>query len=569
MRKLHSHYQQGRAFEKNKSLKDRKAKGVFYTPYDIVEQMVASTLNSVDLVSDPYVKLLDLSCGAGYFLLQAFELLQQSFQLSFDDILVRHPELQNNLTYDKIGKFIVENNLWGADIDPQAVSLVQAALNEAAGEVCQSNILCADSLLAGLETEEHSDFFGNSFDYIIGNPPYLGHKGVPKAYKQRLYQHYSEVYKDKSDLYYCFFKRGMELLKPSGILCYITSRTFLEGPSAAGLRNYLSAFEVEELIDFGDYRVFEDAGIAVCIIKLLKKPKTEAVKVKKLNGISGNFDCFEIESSMLGAEGWLLLEPEKRKVFQYIDSQSTHMLETIFDSSQGIITGCDKAFVLSMEETQQRNIEKSLLKKWIKNSQVDKHHIQATDKVLLYTDLIETPENFPNAMTHVEVYRDKLQQRRECQKGYRPWFKLQWGRTITSFETPKIVYPFKAAENRFAVDYEGCFCSADVYSLTLKEGYQGSFSLEYLAALLNSKLVEFYFKAFAKKISPSLYDYYPNKVLKIKLKLDSINENIEKMAIKLQDCQNAAERACILQAIDREIYNMYDLSKEQIETIEK
>jgi len=563
-------YEEGKKFEKDKSLEDRKAKGVFYTPHEIVEYMVKKNVDAIDIVKNPYVKIVDLSCGAGYFLLKVFEVLKQSFEMRYEEIMTVHPELKDRLRYDGIGRFIVENNIWGADIDLGAVELVRALLNKAAGCACNSHILCMDSLLP------EDSFWKQEFDCVVGNPPYIGHKGVPNEYKTLLYQKYGLVYRDKSDISYCFFQRGLELLKPGGSLCFITSRYFMEGPSAERLRRYLAAYDIQEIVDFGDSKVFADAGIAVCIISIRKGQPGESICIKKINDWNeyseseqiASADSFAIEKDFLREEGWLLLEPGTLALFRWMERNSSHSLEEIFESHQGIITGCDKAFVMSNEQAAQLGIEEELLKPWIKNSDVDKFLIKPSDKLLIYTDLISEPNEYPNAIAFVEAHKERLQQRRECQRGVRRWYQLQWGRNIKSFEAAKLVYPYKASTNRFAVDRQGMLCSADVYSLVLKEAFQGRFSLEYIAALLNSKAMEFYFKCFAKKISPEFYDYYPNKVLKIKIKLDEISDEIEGLVKLLYQTQNPADRKCILQAIDREIYKMYNLNEFQIAVIE-
>jgi hypothetical protein len=223
---------------------------------------------------------------------------------------------------------------------------------------------------------------------------------------------------------------------------------------------------------------------------------------------------------------------------------------------------------LTEEQAKELGIEEELLRPWIKNSHVEKHSIRPTDKLLIYSDIIEDSAKYPKAIAFAQKHMDKLLQRRECQKGVRQWYQLQWGRTPKCFENPKLVYPYKAGANRFAVDRQGLYCSADVYSLQLKEIYCGCFSLEYIAALLNSKTMEFYFKCIAKKISPKFYDYYPNKVLKIRLKLDKVNKNLEELVSLLYKTQISAERTCILQSIDREIYKMYDFNENQIKIIE-
>ncbi len=564
-------YQQGRTHEKNKGLQARKETGVFYTPEEIVDHMVQNALSQMDVCRNPYIKILDISCGAGYFLLKCFTVLKQRFEAHYEEILQLHPELKELMPYDAIGRFIVEHNIWGADIDQSAVSLVQQTLQQAAGGSCHTHIICADSLLSGIESEEHADFWRGAFDCIIGNPPYIGHKNVEAEYKSLLYKHYEAVYRDKSDISYCFFYRAMEQLKEGGFLSFITSRYFMEGPSAEGLRAYLSSYDIQEITEFGDQKVFSDAGVAVCIINIVKQAPSSSLKVNlledKLEMQHGK--SFLVPKDLLKKEGWLLLEPQKLEIFQSVEEQGTHLVEDILESYQGIITGCDKAFVLERQEAQEQHIEEELLRPWIKNSNVDKFSIGAANKLLIYADIISDEALYPNALAFIGNYKEKLMQRRECQKGIRRWYQLQWGRKQEVFEQEKLVYPYKAATNRFAVDRRGYYCSADVYSLALKKEYQGKLSLDYIAALLNSTLLTFYFKSIAKKISPSLYDYYPNKVLKIKLKLDVISPKIEDLVKTLYNTSDEVQRRCILEAIDREIYSIYGLKDEQINLIKK
>lgn len=564
-------YQQGRNHEINKGIQARKAKGVFYTPEEIVDYMVQNALSQIDVRKDPYIRILDISCGSGYFLLKCFAALKQIFEEHYEEILRLHPELQQLMPFDDIGGFIAAHNIWGVDIDQSAVTLAQETLQHAAGSSCTTHIICADSLLSGMETEEHKEFWGDGFDCIIGNPPYIGHKKVEAQYKVLLYKHYGQVYRDKSDISYCFFYRAMEQLREGGLLSFITSRYFMEGPSAEGLRDYLSGYDIQEIIEFGDRKVFADAGVAVSIINILKQGPSPSLKIKTLEKRLERWheSAFFIDKHLLKKDGWLLLEPQKLEVFQRLEAQGTHLLEDIFESYQGIITGCDKAFVLEQKKAEALKIEPELLRPWIKNSNVDKFSIKTADKLLIYADLISEEALYPNAVSFIGTYKEKLMQRRECQKGIRRWHQLQWGRKQEVFEQEKLVYPYKAAFNRFAVDRRGHYCSADVYSLALKKEYEGKLSLDYIAALLNSTLMTFYFKAIAKKIGPSLYDYYPNKVLKIKLKLDVLNGKIEELVKELYNTSDEVQRRCILEAIDRELYSIYGLKDEQINLIKK
>lgn len=53
--------------------------------------------------------------------------------------------------------------------------------------------------------------------------------------------------------------------------------------------------------------------------------------------------------------------------------------------------------------------------------------------------------------------------RRECKKGFRKWYELQWGRNESDYENPKIIFPYKSKQNNFYYDELSYFCSADIY----------------------------------------------------------------------------------------------------------
>ena len=580
--------EQSDIMQRGKSREDRKGKGVFYTPPEVVERMTESALSGIDLSADPYVRILDPACGTGLFLAKAFEVLKRKFEENYAIILDNNRELAGKVGWDGIGSFIVENNLWGADIDREALNMAREILMKLAGEKSSPNLICADSLISGSTvqislfddvSQEEREFWNNNYDYILGNPPYIGHKQVPAERKKVLQQLYKGIYRDKSDISYCFIKKGIDLLKEGGSLSFITSRYFMEGPSAAGLRKYIADnCTIVEIVDFYGRNVFRDAGVASCIITLRKgsyNSETSVFKHKKdadaANGelfAPSNFEYFTINRSNLRHEGWLLINPEQYGIFSAADAKDGLELSSIADSCQGIITGCDRAFIVSRNEIEEYDIEESLLKPWIKNSDIQRHGIKATERFLIYSDFIEIEEDYPNAIKFIDRYRDRLQERRECKLGVRKWYQLQWGRNNGIFETPKIVYPFKSANSRFVVDNAGNYCSADIYCLKIKKEYEGRITLEYISAILNSSLFEFYFKCYAKKISEDLYDYYPNTVLRMKIPMPEPGNPIEKMASEIKKCKSRDSMKDIIYEINREVYRLYGLSNKQIKIVE-
>lgn len=86
------------------------------------------------------------------------------------------------------------------------------------------------------------------------------------------------------------------------------------------------------------------------------------------------------------------------------------------------------------------------------------------------------------------------------------WYQYQRVQNADLFElSEKIVVPYKADSNKFAIDYQKRICSADVYLIGLKDN--SHLHIKYILAILNSSVIEFYFKLIAKKIDYR-YEYY-------------------------------------------------------------
>ena len=534
---VNDNYEHSYNYEKNLSEEIKKSKGIYYTPKFIVDYILNKTLKEHDILSNPCPKILDISCGCGNFLLEAYDILYEMFEY-----------YKHELKIENIHKHIIENCIYGVDIDKNAVDILNNSLRnkDIDSKILKSNIYCFDSLNKNnLGQDVINLFWENKFDYIIGNPPYIGHKSLGKEYKNFLLKEYSEVYRDKSDIYYCFYKRVIDLLSEDGIVSIITPRYFLESISGKHLRNYiLNNSYINEIIDFNGSNIFKDISIASCIITLSKKCITSNIDIHKLKNSKlklnyldsleyylndDNFYNIKIKQSDLN-EDWIISNKENLDIYNKLESYGQYRLKDICISFQGIITGCDKAFIIDKRDTDENIEEKKLLKNWVKNKHIKKYKLDENKKLLIYSNDIVDEEEYPKSINYISNYKEKLLNRRECRKNIRKWYELQWGRQKELFERKKIMYPYKAKENRFAIDYKNSFCSADVYSFYIKEEYENEFSYEYIVGLLNSSIYDTYFKTFAKKMTSDLYDYYPNKVMEIKIFKDRNYNKIENLA---------------------------------------
>lgn len=600
----------GELYEAFITNKQKKLLGQVYTPEYIVKHMVSLGITEEEIVENPYFSVVDPACGAGYFLLEVYDRVKQIFEKNFLIIIEKHPEQENELK-SGIHSFILKYNLAGFDIDPFAVYMTRVSLmlkGDIKGNI-QTNIFNKDilieknyNLLDFLEEMPLEEYKMRKYDLVIGNPPYIGHKSIDKEYRKKLQSTYYDVYSDKADISYCFFKKGYQLLKDNGRLIYITSRYFLEAPSAKDLREFIKTnYKLEELVDFYGRNIFKGVGITPVIINAVKSQSSlertliyrnkSFMQSKEANlHLNRDFDKYYVNQDNLDSNGWLLVRDDEKKLFRKIDIQGEYSLDEICQCNQGIITGCDKAFIVDIETIEEENLEKNICKPWVKNSEVRKFRDINSKRYILYTDLIKNLDEYEHTKEHISPYKDKLQSRRECLTGTREWYKLQWGRDIDVFKQPKILFPYKASANEFTIEYREVCCSADVYILSLKDYYKKEISLEYLVSFLNSSLFEFYFKSVAKKLNKGMYDYYPNKLMTLKIKLGEDRELIENKAKIIMSLYNEIEHTDNIQRnkirtenvinledkikkeiehIDDYFFNLYELEKNEIDIVKK
>ncbi len=226
-------FKTARLYENNLDVEKRKRYGIYYTPKEIVEYIVENTVEKLDLLKNPCPKILDSSCGCGNFLIYAFEKLKNMFMEKSDELYILYG--QECFKKENISKYILENCIYGTDIDSDAIEITKKLLLEESdelyilyGQECfkKENIskyilenciygtdidsdaieitkklllevagLCKNEISLNIFNEDGLKIkWGTKFDVIIGNPPYVGHKLLTKEYKKFVLSEYKEVY---------------------------------------------------------------------------------------------------------------------------------------------------------------------------------------------------------------------------------------------------------------------------------------------------------------------------------------------------------------------------------------
>jgi hypothetical protein len=150
------------------------------------KKVVAFAQNAIEELRE--IKVVDPACGSGAFLIRAYDVLEEKYRDILDVLEIHEPKLAEDLR-DKVSDFILQDNLFGVDLSPEAVEIAQLALWLRSAHKRKTlanlskNIVCGNSLISDTSVDplaldwrkKFEDVFSRpnpGFDAVIGNPPW-------------------------------------------------------------------------------------------------------------------------------------------------------------------------------------------------------------------------------------------------------------------------------------------------------------------------------------------------------------------------------------------------------------
>jgi len=592
----------------------KKAGGVYYTPQYIVDYIVENTVGVKIKDKTPEeiaeIKICDPACGSGSFLLGAFQYLleyhrewyakaNQTTQKKYKNDFFTTAENEIQLTLKKKTE-ILKNNIFGVDIDREAtevavMSLYLKILDEGyekgqaelfmRGHILPDmtgNIKCGNSLIGTdyslqgelIQTEElkkvncfdwadefkhllnkedlttnhtnqHEQKDTGLFDIVIGNPPYV--LVFDELIKKYIENNFIEFQRN-NDLYTAFIIKGMRLLKETGIFSFITPNTYLKGDYFKELRLYLKKYRIIEILDFGIKQVFKDATVFTAICNISKeKPANQWILKSDIGVKKGiiNYDenVFVFTNTLI------------KKLDSYKKFNDFFLIKDVgynyWSIGRGKIRGDSIGSRILYSGDKQNNTDIP----YYKGSNIQKYILNTPSQYLRY--------DYAKYLKKNDVFRF----------------------TPELLETkPKIIYRQTSSSLIAAIDNNGYHNDKTVHIILPKDTLNDNIDLKYVLALFNSKLLNYFYqfmteekgRAFAqvKTINVKNLPF----ILPDKTKHDALVSLVDKMLdLKQKEAAEVSDHLktvitrqidAIDKAIDTAVYELYNLTAEEIKIVE-
>ncbi len=444
----------------------------------------------------------------------------------------------------------------------------------------------------------------DGFDVVIGNPPYIKEYTFRQAFDGI---RNSPYYQGKMDIWYMFVCEGIDKMAKDGggLVTFIAQNNWVTSYGASKMRQkVINDAKIVSLTDFGSYMIFE-SGIQTMILTFRKDAVSDYYEFdyRRLRGHNLEFKDVLLLLNRTKTEKAEYLTPkiERRKYanqpLTFNDPKVEAVLEKLSEKSnfrlskQEIANGIhhhhdrvngqrkkllgnrhevgDGIFVLSEEEKSRiplTRIESDLVKPAYTTKELHRYFGNPTNREwVIYTDSTfkdrKRIEMYPNIKEHLDQFRTVIT------SDNKP-YGLHRARKEYFFKDEKIVSVRKCKSPTFTYVNFDSYVSAAFYVIKTAKVNQ-----KYLTGLLNSRVVAFWLKHRGKMQG---INYQVDKQPLLRLPLISSPSHQEAVIIGLVDriltdkrIELSADTSEHEAKIDRQVYNLYGLTDEEVAVVEE
>ncbi|UOS57999.1 class I SAM-dependent DNA methyltransferase [Helicobacter pylori] len=447
--------------------------------------------------------------------------------------------------------------------------------------------------------DDEGDFLG--FDCIIGNPPYIRQEQI-REIKPLLEKQYQGFYNSTADIYTYFFALSYRLLKDKGFNAFITSNKYARAKYGAKLRELLlKKTTVVSYMELNALKVFESATVDTSIMSFIKQTPPKESRFNYYEPTPDdksdlkNARSLPMKQNALSTESFIFADATLLDLRDKMESVGTPLKDWDIQINYGIKTGANEAFIITTEKREEilnacktqeeRKCTEALIKPILRGKDIKRYSYEWAGEWVInthngYTSNLKFKippidiEKYPATKAHLDAHWDTIATRSD--QGDTP-YHLRNCAYLEDFEKEKIVYGEIVQEPRFYLDNGECelgYFYAEATSFILTGEH-----LRYLLGMLHSKLITFAFKTFYAGGGLGESGYRYKKAFIERLPIPKITEKNQELADKITDCAKAileakekdpkANTQELEKEIDALVYQLYNLTDEEIKTIEE
>ncbi|GHQ31339.1 type II restriction endonuclease Eco57I subunit R [Helicobacter pylori] len=443
--------------------------------------------------------------------------------------------------------------------------------------------------------DDEGDFLG--FDCIIGNPPYIRQEQI-REIKPLLQKQYRDSYNSTADIYTYFFALSYRLLKDKGFNAFITSNKYARAKYGAQLREWLlQKTTIVSYMELNALKVFESAAVDTSIMSFIKQTSPKESRFKYYEPTPDDKNDLKSARSLpmkqnaLSTESFIFANAALLDLRDKMESVGTPLKDWDIQINYGIKTGANEAFIIPTEKREEilnacktqeeRKRTEALIKPILRGKDIKRYSYEWAGEWVInthngYTSALKSKippvdiEKYPAIKAHLDSNWDTIATRSD--QGDTP-YHLRNCAYLENFEKEKIVYPETSQGAYFIYENSGIFLEKTAFMIV-----SDVYNLKLLTALLNSKLITFYFKNFCGGCILGKSGYQYNKHALEKIPIPQITEKNQELAHKITDgakvileAKEKDPKANTQESekeIDALVYQLYHLTDEEIKTIE-
>lgn len=331
------------------------------------------------------------------------------------------------------------------------------------------------------------------FDIVLANPPYVRQELI-KDQKPVLKRVYGDLFSGTADLYVFFYLRALQLLRPGGMLAFISSNKWFRAKYGEKLREHIAeTCAVSSITDFGDLPVFESA-VAYPMVFIARKGQagelsTEFTQVESLGEPYPDVRALvdevsqDLPRSAFAGANWTLADAATSDMLRKMGRAGAPLGEYVKGRIyRGLLTGLNEAFYIDdakrCELTAIDPGSSELIRPLILGRDCKRWMPIRGRQWQIFTPIGVDIHRYPAIFSHLKQWEPHLERRWD--KGQH-WWELRACDFYDAFEEVKIIYPQIMVEPNFALDEDAALTNQKCFIIGSGD--------RFLLGLLNSSTI--------------------------------------------------------------------------------